>query len=163
MRKTLATALILPVLAVPFFGCGDKVAVPTPPSCLTAPTVWLTALASAPDQVALEKVTPISDCLPENQSAAQQQEVGHTVVEVASILARASAGGVKGEASVGGQAALEAGYLVGALEKAARGSGGIHATLVERVKAAATNGLDEAGPALQAAYREGHKAGLESG
>ena len=61
------------------------------------------------------------------------------------------------------QAAIMAGYLVGAIEKGADETEGIHATLVDRVEAAATNGLAGADQQIQDAYQQGHEAGLQSG
>lgn len=163
MRKAFTLTLVLPALAVFFAGCGAGGSVPTPPACVTSPGIWLTALAEAPDQVLIEDATPIADCLPADQAAAHQEEVGRTVVEVATILARGAKGELAGEAPTGARAAVAAGYLVGALEKAAGESQGIHASLVDRVKSAATNGLDGTGQQVQAAYGVGYEAGLESG
>ena len=168
MRRTLAFALILPARVITFAGCSDGRKVATPPACLSAEATWVTALSDAPDQVLLEQVTPISECLPENQSASQHEEVGKTAVETATQLAafyKADDSGKKvqpGTAS-SAQAALMAGYLVGALSKGAEDTEGIHATLINRVKAAATNGLDKASQEVQGAYQKGHQAGLESG
>ena len=57
-------------------------------------------------------------------------------------------------------ATIRAGYLVGALKKGAEGTDGIHATLVQRVEAAATNNLDEA---QRAEYERGLEAGSDEG
>lgn len=164
MRKPLAICLLLPVLAIAFAGCSSGKKLPTPAACQTTPEIWLTALASAPDQVLIEQGTPISDCLPPDQSAAQQEEVGRTAVEVATTLSasiKTKPGG--GEFEAADQAALMAGYLVGALEKAADGTDGIHDTLVQRVEAAATNGLEGATQEVQGEYQAGYQAGLDKG
>lgn len=166
MRKTLALLLLIPVLAVPFVGCTDGRKIPTPAACHTAPEFWLTALAEAPDQVLLDESTPISDCLPPDQAAGPQEEVGKTAVDVATTLAASVKGNSKSttaDSPTAGQAALMAGYLVGALEKAAKETKGIHATLLQRVEAAATNGLEQAGPAVRNEYRTGYEAGLKDG
>jgi len=165
VRRTLAFALILPALALPFAGCGGKGMGPTPPACITAPQVWLTALSKAPGDVAIDQSTPISTCLPKDQASAQQEEVGRTAVEVATQLSRfIKAGeGAQKDYESSAEAALMAGYLVGALQRGAKETEGIHTTLVNRVEAAATNGLSGASQKLQGSYQEGHKAGLESG
>ncbi len=160
MRRTLAFALVVPALLLPLAGCGSEGKVPTPPPCLAAPAAWTGALKSAPDQVLLHRVTPISLCLPKDQSPAQQEEVGRVAVEVATRL---SAKSKSGSASAGASSALMAGYLVGALEKGADETEGIHSTLVDRVEAAATNGLDGRDQEIQAAYQRGYEAGLKSG
>lgn len=166
MRKTLALLLLVPVLAVPFVGCSDGRKIPTPAACQTAPEFWLTALADAPDQVLIDGATPISECLPPDQAAAHQEEVGKTAVDAATTLAasykRNTGQGVESTPTAD-EAALMAGYLVGALEKAAEETEGIHATLVQRVEAAATNGLDQAGEPARDEYRTGYEAGRQDG
>ncbi len=175
VRKTLAFALILPALALPFAGCSDGRKIATPPACLSDSSTWVTALAAAPDQVRISEATPISECLVKDQVAAQQQEVGKTAVEAATRLAAFYKGAgktgkqtdtgtkVSGGSASSEQAALMAGYLVGALQKGAGETDGIHATLVNRVEAAASNGLDGADQQVQGAYQKGHQAGLDSG
>jgi hypothetical protein len=61
------------------------------------------------------------------------------------------------------KAAIDAGFLVGAIEKGAEDSEGIHATLVERVRAAATNGLSRASEQVRAHYEAGLEAGRDVG
>ena len=56
-----------------------------------------------------------------------------------------------------------AGYLVGAIEKGAEDTEGIHAALVDRVEAAATNGLEGANQQIQGAYQKGYAAGQAKG
>lgn len=170
MRRTLVISLILPALALPFTGCNDGRKVATPPACLSASATWLTALSSAPDQVLLEGVTPLSDCLTKGQSAAQHEETGKTAVETATQLAAFYKAGEKAGGDKGGpggdtseQAAVMAGYLVGAIEKGAEDTEGIHAALVDRVEAAATNGLEGASQQIQGAYQKGYAAGQAKG
>lgn len=166
MRKSIAIVLVLPALALPFAGCGDGRQVATPPACMSASQDWITALAAAPDRVLIDQASPISDCLPKYQGAAQVEEVGDTAVETATRLSaflRAGSGQAGDDYESSAEAALMAGYLVGAIEKGAASTNGIHHTLVQRVKAAATNNLGEASPKLRAQYRKGREAGLESG
>ena len=165
MRKT-ALCLILPVLALLLSACSDGRKVETPVACHATPERWLTALAEAPDQVLLENVTPISACLPADQSAAKQEEVGLTALEVANNLSgtiKASGGVAAGKNPNADRAALMAGYLVGAIEKGAGETDGIHDTLVTRIEAAATNGLDQAGQAIQGEFQVGYEAGRRDG
>ena len=58
------------------------------------------------------------------------------------------------------EAAIRAGYLVGALERGAEDTGGIHAILLDRIRSAATNGLT--GPA-ETHFEIGYQAGLRLG
>ena len=165
MRRSLAFALVLPAVALAFTGCTDGRKISTPPACLTAASSWVTALADAPDEVLLDGNTQISTCLPKDQSVAQHEEVGKTAVTAATQLsAFYKSGKVGGKVSSSArQAALMAGYLVGAVSKGAASTEGIHQTLVDRVEAAATNGLDGAGQELQGEYQRGHEAGLKNG
>ncbi len=175
MRRTLAFALILPAIVLPFTGCSDGRKIATPPACLSDAATWVTALSDAPNQVRISGATPISECLVKEQAAAQHEEVGKTAVEVATQLAAFYKGAGKDKKQTGSgekvnqgsasseQAAIMAGYLVGAIEKGADETEGIHATLVDRVEAAATNGLAGADQQIQGAYQQGHEAGLQSG
>jgi len=168
VRRALLYTLIVPALVIGFAGCGDDdEPAPTPAACLTDPRAWLTALEAAPGEVRLEGTTPISDCLPADQPAGLQAEVGGNAVNAATVLA---AGNRKGQEKVlaergeahGEEAAVRAGYLVGAIERGAEDTQGINATLVDRVESAATNFLGE-GQELQGAYQRGYEAGRESG
>lgn len=158
MRRALLSILILPALALGFAGCGgDDEPVSTPVACLGEPETWLTALAEAPGEVKLAGETPISDCLPADQPAGAQTNVGQTAVEVATTLSARMSKPTAGDAP-----AIQAGYLVGAVERASKESEGINATLLDRVEAAATNGLGR-GQELQGSYQQGYEAGRESG
>jgi len=168
VRRALLSTLVVPALVLVFAGCGsDDEPDPTPTACLTDPNVWLTALEAAPGEVRLEGTTPISGCLPADQPAGLQAEVGRIAVSAATVLA---AGDGKGDEKVmagrgeahGEEAAVRAGYLVGAIERGAEGTQGINATLVDRVESAATNFLGD-DQDLHDAYRQGYEAGLESG
>lgn len=144
-------------------GCSQKDPPATPVACLEDEQRWLRALAEAPGPVMIEGTTRLSACLPPDQEAARQEEVGLIAVSAAVALARGARGEADPAGPAGARAALEAGYLVGALEKGADRTQGIHATLVNRVESAATNGLGDAAPEVRAAYGRGHEAGLESG
>ncbi|MGA7434953.1 MAG: hypothetical protein WBW44_04955, partial [Solirubrobacterales bacterium] len=61
------------------------------------------------------------------------------------------------------KAAIDGGFLVGAMEKGGEGSEGIHATLIERVRNAVTNGLDGASSAKKGHYEAGLEAGRDIG
>lgn len=167
MRRPLLFALILPVLALAFTGCGKQEPAVTPVACLGGPHQWFDALnavntggsESTETKVNLGGESLISDCIPPDQAAGRQETVGRTALVVATRLARAYRTG--GSASAG--SAWEAGYLVGALERGAKRSQGIHATLVERIRSAATNGLDRMSDNERNEYDRGYKAGLKSG
>lgn len=145
------------LIAFAFSSCGEPDP-DTPAACLGGPAEIRQALAGAPGQVRLGGGVAISDCLPRNQAAGPQQSVGRSLVLVAGKLAAAANGPGESEA-----AALQAGYLVGALKRGAEDSEGIHATLVERVSSAATNRLKRSTGEVRAAYGRGLAAGLEGG
>lgn len=153
MRRPLSIAFAIPAVILALAGCGRQDEVTTPVACLEPVSAWQEALDAAPGKVALDGV-PISDCLPADQPAGEQETVGLTVVEVATILAREG---------LDDRTAFEAGYLVGALERGAGSTQGIHTTLIDRVTTAATNGLAVRPEAVRGAYREGYETGMTDG
>lgn len=155
MRTTLAITIAATVLIL---GCGSS-EVDTPDVCLESPAQVTAALRNAPEPVVLDSDTKISDCLVRNQSEGDLVNFGTNMTEVASGLGA----DMSRPGPAGTKAAIDAGYLVGALERGAENSEGIHATLVERVRAAATNGLSDASELKQAHYEAGLKAGQETG
>lgn len=161
-----AVALLLPVVAL-IAGCGPSSSA-TPEACVNGPEAWSEALASAPSPVRIYGEAAISECLPENQNAGRQATVGELALRVATGLARAERGGGKALSTDQArltpvEAATRAGYLVGALQRGAEKTSGIHASLVDRVESAATNGLEDRPAAVREAYESGREAGLESG
>ena len=170
MRRSCLIALLLPVLAFVVAACGKDEPVRTPVACESGADVWTEALLFR-DSRQLEGETPISACIPPDQTAADQEPVGLIATEVASILAahlqrevprlRLAADRAYGPGPLGYAEAL--GYLVGSLERGSNKSQGIHATLVNRVKAAASNRLDSYPEAVQESWQRGYEAGLESG
>jgi len=152
--RTVAALAILAVLA----GCGSADE-KTPAACLDGPAAYSRALRSAPAGVQLADGTRISECLTQNQSAGDLTRVGAAMVAVATSLnAQARAGG-------GTAAARRLGYLVGATRLGAEDTDGIHANLVQRLKAAAEFSPGGGGlPAdVAAAYRAGIAQGAERG
>lgn len=155
MRTTLAMTIATTVLIL---GCGST-EVDTPTACLESPAQISAALRNAPEPVLLDADTKISDCLVRNQPEGDLVNFGKKITEVASGL-----GNAVSEPGPGGlKAAIDAGYLVGALERGAENSDGIHATLVERVRTAATNGLAGASDLKREHFEAGYQAGKESG
>jgi hypothetical protein len=141
--------------------CGASEPPDTPVACLAPSSAYLSALEVAPGQVRLDGTTPISACLVEEQPAGPLTEVGESMVAAATELNRQA---LRGEAA--GQSATELGYLVGAAEQGASGTGGIHRDLVLRLESAARYG-GASGDALpdgfQANYDRGYDAGHAAG
>jgi len=154
--RTLSVVVVL--LGLSAIGCGTP-SDATPVDCLKGPGLYLAALRAAPGAVKLSDGTPISGCLVENQKAGDLAGVGTAMVMAATRLngeARADPGGV---------AAVRLGYLVGAAERGASDTSGIHADLLRRLTAAArySPGGRPLSPAFLRAYREGFDAGEARG
>jgi hypothetical protein len=139
-------------------GCGSQDG-STPVACLEGAAAYEKALREAPGEVLLSGETPISDCLASNQSGGDLARVGEAMVETATTL-NAEARKVDG-----GQAAVELGYLLGAAQRGAEDSEGIHADLVRRLTVAArfAPGKDPLSARFLSAYREGFDAGRSGG
>jgi hypothetical protein len=141
-------------------GCGGSDDQPsTPAACLEGADGYVEALANAPGEVLVGGETPLADCLPEEQAAADQSEVGEAMVAAATQLNDEARKQPQGEVTV------QLGYLVGAVQAAAESSSGIHEDLALRVESAATFiPKDELLPAaFQQRYEEGLDAGRASG
>jgi hypothetical protein len=155
MRGQIAIALLaLVVLA----GCGQP-GDTTPVACLEGEAAYLKALDNAPGEVKLGDGTLISECLAENQKAGDLATVGTALVEVATKL------NAEARAEPGGEANLQLGYLLGAAERGASQTNGIHVELIRRLTTAARYSPDNRPPAAAflRVYREGFDAGQAGG
>jgi hypothetical protein len=152
--------LLAGVLAL-LTGCGGSSDEPeTPAACLGTADDYLAALESAPGEVRLDGTTPISDCLVEDQPGGALQTVGKSVVDAATEL------NAQARRDPAGQGTVQLGYLVGAVQEGASGTGGIHQDLVLRLDTAArfTGPDDKPFPAqFERAYGEGYAAGQAQG
>jgi hypothetical protein len=153
VRRTTATAFAALAL---LSACGSEDP-DTPGACLADSARYLKALERAPKPVTLADDVPISACLIENQPSGELAQVGAAMVEAATRLS-AEAG--RGDQS----AALQLGYLIGAAERGAAESAGIHTDLVRRLESAAQTGpADGLAGAADAVYRRGREGGRETG
>jgi hypothetical protein len=153
-----AAAVLLAVLALVGVGCGGQDD-STPVACLEGAAAYEKALRSAPGEVLLQGETPISDCLASNQQAGDLAQVGEAMVETATGL------NSRARQEDGGKAAVQLGYLLGAAERGAESSEGIHSDLVRRLTVAARYAPDKEPLSQQflSAYREGFDAGQAGG
>ena len=154
LKRTLATLALFAAVAVA--GCGGEDE-PTPSACLTEAAAYRDALVTAPDEVTLEDGTAISECLVPEQEGGELARVGEAMIATATDLNADAREDPTGEATV------QLGYLVGAVE---RGSEGIHADLIRRLNAAARFSPEGANllPAeFERTFGTGYAAGLESG
>jgi hypothetical protein len=106
-------------------GCGEQKAA-LADACTDPPAAVLAALAKAPRDVVLEGGVSISDCVSKTEDAAELQNVGSILSSAGSTLVR--------RAETDARAAVQLGYLVGAVEKGATGTGGFQDELVFRMR-----------------------------
>jgi hypothetical protein len=156
VRRCLSIPLVLALLAAA--GCGGT-GDSTPVACLNRPGAYTRALEGAPGKVRLARGVRISDCLADNQQAGDLATVGGTMLDAATTL------NAEARAEPGGAANVRLGYLIGAGQRGAEGTDGIHAELIRRLTAAATYspGKQVLGKAFERAYRQGFDAGLAGG
>lgn len=146
MRTAIAIGTALAALVA---GCGGAEPEPLPPACSLGPEPVLRALRTAPGDVRLADGTPLSDCVARATDDAELQQVGYAFTPAADRLARRGTE----------EAAVQLGYLVGAVRRASMRSNGIHAELVRRMESRVT--FDD--PALLAAAERGARAGEATG
>jgi hypothetical protein len=157
MRRLLPVVLSLAVVLAAA-GCGGNDD-STPVACLNGSGAYLRALEAVPAEVRLAGEVPISGCLAANQEAGELATVGDAMLDAATAL------NAEARKEHGGQANVELGYLIGAAQRGAEGTQGIHAELLRRLVAAATYspGRQVLSKDFERAYREGFDAGLAEG
>jgi hypothetical protein len=160
MRRPLSIAAIglAGLLALAAAGCGGA-GDSTPVACLDGAQAYLGALGDAPGEVKLSGEAPISDCLAQNQQAGDLATVGAALVATATKL------NAEARAEPGGAANLRLGYLLGAAQRGADRTQGIHTELMRRLAVAARYSPDNRPlpPAFLHTYRQGYDAGHEDG
>jgi hypothetical protein len=139
--------------------CGPSGSEETPQVCLGPADDFLAALEDAPGMARLDGGTRISDCLTDGQPAAQLNQVGQSMVAVATRLNR------QAQSDPSGETAVRLGYLMGAANRGAAGTSGIHADLVRRINSAArySAGGGSLPSAFEQAYGRGYAAGRRDG
>ena len=144
-------ALLAAALVVAAAGCGAKKHDLAPSACLVSNQGYLRALERAPADVRLAGTTPISDCLVPEQDAGQLANVGQEMIVAATKL---NAEARRGSAT----AALQLGYLIGAV---AKGADPIHTDLARRLNSAAR--FSETGGTLPASFERAFGRGYAAG
>ena len=154
MRRVTALLVSLVLLA----GCGSEEP-ETPVACLGTADSYLSALEEAPGEVRLDGTTPISDCVISAQEAGALGSVGKATVTAATRL------NAQARRDPTGDATVQLGYLVGAIQEGAAQTGGVHADLVRRLDSAArSTASGETPPAgFERAFGEGYAAGQSGG
>jgi hypothetical protein len=158
-RRVIAVGCVGAALVLAGCGGSRSDAAQTPVACLEGPGAYLRALANAPGKVLVGGETPISDCLAENQSGGDLTTVGEAMITAATKL------NSEAREDPGGKATLKLGYLIGAVERGAEKTEGIHTDLVRRMVVAArfAPGKEPLSPAFLATYSEGFDAGRAGG
>jgi hypothetical protein len=153
-RVVIFVAVVVALLA----GCGSSDD-STPVACLEGAAAYERALKAAPDEVLLEDETLISECLTPNQSGGDLSRVGEALIETATAL------NAEARKDPGGDASLQLGYLLGAVQRGGEESEGIHSDLLRRLVVAARFAPDKQPlpPEFVRAYREGFNAGRAGG
>jgi hypothetical protein len=156
--RTLAFAATCGLLLGVIAGCGTH-SDSTPVACIKGQGAYLGALRRAPGAVTLDGTIPISDCLAENQKAGDLATVG------TSMLAATTTLNAQARAEPGGDANLQLGYLLGAAQRGADNTDGIHSELIRRLSAAARYRPENRPlpPPFLRTYREGFDAGQARG
>ncbi len=146
MRRPLLAVL---ATTIALAGCGGP-SDSTPVACLEGPSFYLDKGRSG---------ALISECLAPNQSGGDLATVGRAML-IATTKLNAQA-----RADPGGAANLQLGYLLGAAERGAEQTEGIHDELIRRLTVAARYSPDnEPLPAtFLSAYRRGFDAGHSNG
>jgi hypothetical protein len=149
-------ALAVAALILIAAGCGSSGDEEAPAACLAPSDEYIQALQAAPGAVRLEGDVPISDCLVATQGSGQLQNIGQELVIAATKL------NAEARRDPSGPAAVQLGYLIGAVSK---GADLIHTDLVRRLNASAQFSEDgETLPvAFQRAFSRGYTAGRQSG
>jgi hypothetical protein len=156
MRRRGAAGLALAAAVLIGAGCGSSDEEDAPTACLATGDAYRQALRTAPGAVRLEGEVPISDCLTPSQGTGELENIGQEMIVTATKL------NAEARRDPAGQAAVELGYLIGAVSK---GADSAHTDLVRRLNASAQ--FSETGetlpPEFQQAFGRGYAAGLRSG
>jgi hypothetical protein len=126
--------------------------VAVPVECLEGPPTVRKALANAPGEVRLGGRVAISDCFQQAASAADVQNLGGIFISTTEQVA------ARTKAAPHSHAAVELGYLVGAIRRGARTDQGIHYESERRVEQALV-GVPTSTPE----FRRGLEAGRREG
>jgi hypothetical protein len=156
MRRPLLPVAVAGLIALA--GCGGP-GDSTPVACLEGAPAYLKALEAAPGEVEVGGATPISECLAPNQSGGELATVGAAMLRATTML------NAEARTDPGGAANLRLGYLLGAAQRGADGTEGIHDELIRRLSSAARYSPENRPlPALfLSTYRRGFDAGEEHG
>lgn len=158
--KSFSVVLTLALSALLLAGCGGREEPQTPTACREGTEAFLVALTDAPDDVRLsDDETLISECLVRGQEGGQLAEAGQAMIEAGTEL------NAEAREAPGSQANLALGFLLGAAERGAEATGGIHTDLIRRLEAAVkfSPGGRPLPTGFEAALNQGAAAGRDHG
>jgi hypothetical protein len=141
-------------------GCGSSEPPQTPAACLVPASEYLRALEAAPGDARLDGTTPISSCLVPDQASGALQTVGKSIIDAATELNRQIL------RHPDPRTIVRLGYLVGAVQEGASGTGGVHHDLVLRLDSAARYSGPSGKPfgaAFERTFGQGYAAGQAGG
>ena len=127
-------ARVAALAAIALGGCGAPESEGSPVACLGDQAALAAALAGPPAPVRLSDGTSLSRCV-STASDGDLQALGVTFTQVADDL--------RARADRDGAAALQLGYLVGAVRRGAAATPGIAAQLARRVEASTSPQIDD--------------------
>lgn len=142
-------------------GCGGGTSKgeQAPAVCREGQAAILDALRTAPGEVIISGQTPISGCLVTGAEEGELVDFGEAALGAANKLNAEARG------RDGGRAAVELGYLLGAVARGSADTQGIHGELLRRLTVAARYAPkgESLSPRFLAAYEMGFAAGRNHG
>ncbi len=151
MRPSRASAVLCGLALVAGAGCSREESDGTPVSCREGEEAVLEALRAAPGAVTLDG-TPLSECLDDTTEGGELADVGTAYLAAASRLAD------RAQARPEGRAALQLGYLLGAVRRSEAGTQGVGYELGRRLRSEAARV-----PGESKALARGERAGARRG
>jgi hypothetical protein len=146
--------LLTPALPCMAFMCACSSSTPPPSlACVESPQAVEAALAGAPGRVRLRDGTRLSQCVSHASDQGSLETIGATFVT--------AAGDLEARARRDRAAALELGYLIGAVRRGASTTNGVGLELARRLESAGA--LAGAGDQTLRAEHEGLVAGQRDG
>ena len=159
-RRTIALLLVALGAAL-LAGCGASSSKDErqPVACREGVGTYLDALRAAPGEVILAGDTPISGCLVADAEEGELADLGEDALAAATKL------NAQARAEPGGPAALQLGYLLGAIARGSEETRGVHAELLRRLTVAARFAPKghPLSPRFLAGYEKGFAAGRDHG
>ena len=133
-----------------------------PVACREGKATILDALRAAPDEVVIGGEAPLSDCIVPGAEEGELADLGEAALAAANQL---NAEARSGSAKTAKRAALELGYLVGAIARGEEATEGVHNELLRRLTVSAkfVPQGESLPPSFKRAYATGYVHGRRAG